>query len=165
MELQRAKRLHLRTSLVPEEARRQICSDTRNQNDTYTSNVTTPNYSLVRLHNVHKSERILRRKATKRHIPAGCHSGLRPYFTMEAARLADQGYALRINDPTNPQCKKCIIRQAHKLSKTGENCFTNHQVSQAIKGTNPSKDLGPNNLSPIMLKHLGPNANAYLTCG
>lgn len=55
------------------------------------------------------------------------------------------------------------VRKARKLEKHGEFSLSEEQVSQALGSTKPSKALGPDELSPIMLKYLGPTAISYLT--
>lgn len=42
--------------------------------------------------------------------------------------------------------------------------LTTDDVTKAIKATSSSKAMGPDDLSPIMLKHLGPNGVKFLTC-
>ena len=55
------------------------------------------------------------------------------------------------------------MRQLKKKSKDPKIVITATQTADAIKKCKNSKALGPDNISPIMMKHLGPNAINYLT--
>lgn len=55
------------------------------------------------------------------------------------------------------------MRGFHSLSKEDRTRFTADNVHTVIKATNSSKALGPDNLSPIMLKHVGPKCVSYMT--
>ena len=55
------------------------------------------------------------------------------------------------------------LRNLKKKSKHQKIIFTPAQTTAAIKKAKSSKALGPDNLSPIMLKNLGPSAINYLT--
>ena len=56
-----------------------------------------------------------------------------------------------------------ILRKVHKKTKHQEIIITDEQTKAAIKKSKNSKAMGPDNISPIMLKHLGPNGIKYLT--
>lgn len=56
-----------------------------------------------------------------------------------------------------------MVRKSHKQTKTEDNLFTGDQVTEAVRDTKPSNALGPDEIAPIMLKHMGPNAVSYLT--
>lgn len=53
-------------------------------------------------------------------------------------------------------------RKIRQLPK-GEMTFTEDEVTKAIKETKSSKALGPDDLAPIFLKHLGPCGIRYIT--
>ena len=55
-----------------------------------------------------------------------------------------------------------ILRHARK-PKDEKIIFTAENTAEAIKKSKNSKAIGPDLISPIMLKHLGPNAISYLT--
>ena len=40
--------------------------------------------------------------------------------------------------------------------------ITTMEVDRVLQSTKPSKALGPDELSPLMLKHLGPKAHSYI---
>ena len=56
-----------------------------------------------------------------------------------------------------------IRRSLRKKSDEPEIIITEIQVRQAIKKSKSSKAMGPDNISPIMLKHLGSHGIRYLT--
>ncbi|KAI5707813.1 hypothetical protein M8J77_010316 [Diaphorina citri] len=91
---------------------------------------------------------------------------------------------ISFNDKPIPNTKKCAtefnrqftphpssydksvrntIRHIHQLKQTEPTRFNPEDVQVVIKSTNNSKALGPDNLSPIMLKHVGPLCINYLT--
>ncbi|MCP3663852.1 MAG: hypothetical protein GY696_15400, partial [Gammaproteobacteria bacterium] len=55
------------------------------------------------------------------------------------------------------------LRHLKKKSKDPPVVFTPAQTLAAIKKSKSSKAVGPDGLSPIMLKNIGPNAIKYLT--
>lgn len=55
------------------------------------------------------------------------------------------------------------VRSIHKLKSDEEISFTPETVLIAIENRNNSKALGPDDLSPIMLKHLGPTAINFIS--
>ena len=55
------------------------------------------------------------------------------------------------------------IRRHLKQPKDEEINITEQQTKEAIKAAKNSKALGPDEISPIMLKHLGPNGIHFLT--
>ncbi|MCP3662419.1 MAG: hypothetical protein GY696_07990 [Gammaproteobacteria bacterium] len=56
-----------------------------------------------------------------------------------------------------------ILRRMKRKAKNPAPVFTSAQTLEAIKKAKSSKALGPDGLSPIMLKHLGPHGIEYLT--
>ena len=48
-----------------------------------------------------------------------------------------------------------------KTSSTERAVITTMEVERVLQSTKPSKALGPDELSPLMLKHLGPKAHSY----
>ncbi len=82
-----------------------------------------------------------------------------------AKKIADQ-----FNRQYTPEARKKpdqalrrTLRSLKKKSKHQLIIFTPEQTLAAIKKAKNSKALGPDDLSPVMLKHLGPNAIKYLT--
>ena len=56
-----------------------------------------------------------------------------------------------------------ILRNLKKKPTDPEINITPEQTAKAIRSAKNSKALGPDGISPLMLKHLGPNAIKYLT--
>ena len=82
-----------------------------------------------------------------------------------AKKIADQ-----FNRQYTPESKKKpnqalrrTLRSLKKKSKHQQIIFTPEQTLAAIKKAKNSKALGPDDLSPVTLKHLGPNAINFLT--
>ena len=69
--------------------------------------------------------------------------------------------------PTNnkkpDQRLKNYLRKLKKPSKDAKITFTPTQVKKAIQKSKSSKALGPDNISPIMLKNIGQNGINFLT--
>ena len=68
--------------------------------------------------------------------------------------------------PLNKKPDKALrntLRSLKKNSKDTPVVFTAQQTLAAIKKSKNSKAAGPDGLSPIMLKHIGPNAIKFLT--
>ena len=61
------------------------------------------------------------------------------------------------------QALRKILRSMKRKPKDPAPVFTPSQTLEAIKKAKNSKALGPDGLSPIMLKHLGPKGIQYLT--
>ena len=61
------------------------------------------------------------------------------------------------------QALRKLIRSMKQRPKDPTPIFTPAQTLEAIKKAKSSKALGPDGLSPIMLKHLGPNGINFLT--
>ena len=55
------------------------------------------------------------------------------------------------------------LRKVHRKTNDPNIIITEEETRKAIKKSKPSKAMGPDNISPIMLKHLGPNGIKYLT--
>ena len=55
------------------------------------------------------------------------------------------------------------LRDLQKSTKDQKIIITTQQTSAAIKKCKASKACGPDNISPLMLKHIGPNGISYLT--
>lgn len=51
------------------------------------------------------------------------------------------------------------MKNIHDIKITEPTRFKPEDVAEIIKSINNSKALGPDNLSPITLKHVGPNAS------
>ena len=62
-----------------------------------------------------------------------------------------------------PRSRRRTLRKLKKKPTDTTVIFTAAQTLEAIKKSKSSKALGPDGLSPIMLKHLGPNGIRYLT--
>ena len=56
-----------------------------------------------------------------------------------------------------------INRHIKKMLSTNTVNITNAQTEKALKNSKNSKALGPDNISPIMLKHIGTHGINYLT--
>ena len=56
-----------------------------------------------------------------------------------------------------------LLRQIRKKSPDPEVSITTDMTEKAIKKAKNSKAMGPDNISPVMMKHLGPKAISYLT--
>ena len=56
-----------------------------------------------------------------------------------------------------------LLRNTRKKTSDPDVFISTEQTLKAIKKAKSSKALGPDNISPIMLKHLGPNGITYLT--
>ena len=67
------------------------------------------------------------------------------------------------SDTKPVQALRRTLRNMKKKSKSRAVRFTPTQTLEAIKKSKSSKALGPDGLSPIMLKHLGPKGIKYLT--
>ena len=52
--------------------------------------------------------------------------------------------------------------QNWKTSSTERAVITTMEVERVLQSTKPSKALGPDELSPLMLKHLGPKTHSYI---
>ena len=55
------------------------------------------------------------------------------------------------------------LRKVHRKTKDDKIIITEEQTRNAIRKSKNSKAMGPDNISPIMLKHLGPNGIRFLT--
>lgn len=55
------------------------------------------------------------------------------------------------------------MRNIHNLKTVEPTQFSTDEVFEVIMSTSNSKALGPDNLSPIMLKHIGPKCVKYIT--
>ena len=82
-----------------------------------------------------------------------------------ARHIADQFNRQYTPDPHKKpqQPLRRILRNMKKKTKHQKITFTPAQTQAAIKKAKSSKALGPDNISPIMLKNLGPIAINYLT--
>ena len=82
-----------------------------------------------------------------------------------AKHIADQFNRQYTPDPHKKpqQPLRRILRNMKKKTKHQKITFTPAQTQAAIKKAKSSKALGPDNISPIMLKNLGPIAINYLT--
>ena len=49
-----------------------------------------------------------------------------------------------------------------KTSSTERAVITTMEIERVLQSTKPSNALGPDELSPLMLKHLGPKAHSYI---
>lgn len=57
-----------------------------------------------------------------------------------------------------------VLRKIHALKVIGnETVFSYEQVEAALRKTKSSKALGPDGISPLMLKHIGMEGITYLT--
>ena len=81
--------------------------------------------------------------------------------------------ANKLNQQYTPPIRKKVLQETRqtlrklKTSSTERAVITTMEVERVLQSTNPSKALGPDELSPLMLKHLGPKAHSYiqLHCG
>ena len=78
-----------------------------------------------------------------------------------ASKLNCQYTPPSVTKPTKAFRK--LLRDMRKKSRDSEVTFTVEQTWKAIKKAKSSKAIGPDGLSPIMLKHLGPRGLGYLT--
>lgn len=61
------------------------------------------------------------------------------------------------------QAFRNLLRTMRKKTSDPEVVFTTEQTCKAIKKAKNSKAMGPDNISPIMLKHIGQNGIKFLT--
>lgn len=58
---------------------------------------------------------------------------------------------------------RSTMRKIHQLNVNTDISFSAEQLTMALKSTKNSKALGPDGISPMMLKHLGPLGITFLT--
>ena len=78
-----------------------------------------------------------------------------------ASRFNSQYTPCASTKPTKPFRK--ILRNLKKRPKDQKINITTEQVQEAIKKSKNSKALGPDKISAVMLKHVGPHGISYLT--
>ena len=66
-------------------------------------------------------------------------------------------------DKKPEQALRNLLRSMRKKTTDPKIVFTPAQTQEAIKKSKSSKSIGPDGISPIMLKHLGPLGIQYLT--
>jgi hypothetical protein len=64
---------------------------------------------------------------------------------------------------SSDKANRHLIRHAKRRPKTSADTFSVDEVANAIKACRNSKAFGPDEMTPIHLKHLGPAGIAYLT--
>ena len=76
--------------------------------------------------------------------------------------------ANKFNQQYTPPIRKRVVQETRqtlrnlKTSSTERAVITTMEVERVLQSTKPSKALGPDELSPLMLKHLGPKAHSYI---
>ena len=76
--------------------------------------------------------------------------------------------ANKFNQQYTPPIRKKVVQETRqtlrnlKTSSTERAVITTMEVERVFQSTKPSKALGPDELSPLMLKHLGPKAHSYI---
>ena len=80
-------------------------------------------------------------------------------------KLAEEFNRQYTPDATDKSTKpfRNLLRNLRKKSEDPEIEITEDQVRKAIKKSKNSKALGPDNISPVMLKHIGPLGITFLT--
>uniref|UniRef100_UPI002FDC07B6 hypothetical protein n=1 Tax=Streptomyces sp. IBSBF 2390 TaxID=2903533 RepID=UPI002FDC07B6 len=63
----------------------------------------------------------------------------------------------------NPERLRKVIHRIHHLPNNISSNFSEDDVTAAIKNSKNSKAMGPDGISTIMLKHLGPTATKLMT--
>ena len=72
------------------------------------------------------------------------------------------------NQQYNPPIRNKVVQETRqtlrnlKTSSTERAVITTIEVERVLQSTKPSKALGPDELPPLMLKHLGPKAHSYI---
>ena len=83
----------------------------------------------------------------------------------DARKLANK-FNAQYTPPLSTKPKKELrntLRKLKKIPKDNRISFTTSQTKEAIKKSKSSKALGPDEISPIMLKHLGDHGMRFLT--
>lgn len=95
--------------------------------------------------------------------PKKCSKLFNRLFTIHPAKAnkADRGVKRQLNNYASK--KKIPLNTKYKEKYQIGVFFNTLEVMTAIKGTKTSKAFGPDEISPIMLKHLGPITIIYLT--
>ena len=78
------------------------------------------------------------------------------------AKLFNQQYSSVVPHKSNKNTRK-LTRRTKKLSLDDAPAFTAEQTLSAIKRCKPSKAIGPDGISSLHVKHLGPYGIRYLT--
>ena len=94
----------------------------------------------------------------------GIHFGTK--YTNDPGKLSDffnTQYTPPCNDQNSQQFRNTLRNIKKISSSTNKVKITISQVQKAIKKSKNSKALGPDEISPIMLKHLGPHGLKHLT--
>ena len=89
-------------------------------------------------------------------------------ITFEKPVYDPKEIANKFNQQYTPPIKKKVVQETRqtlrnlKTSSTERAVITTMEVERVLQSTKPSKALGPDELSPLMLKHLGPKAHSYI---
>ena len=76
--------------------------------------------------------------------------------------------ANKFNQQYTPPIRKKVVQETRqtlrnlKTSSMERAVITTMEVERVLQSTKSSKALGPDELSPLMLKHLGPKAHSYI---
>ena len=76
--------------------------------------------------------------------------------------------ANKFNQQHTPPIRKKVEQETRQtlrnLKTSSRDCavITTMEVERVLQNTKPSKALGPDELPPLMLKHLGPKAHSYI---
>ena len=89
-------------------------------------------------------------------------------ITFEKPVYDPKEIANKFNQHYTPLIRKKVVQETRqplrnlKTSSTERAVITTMEVERVLQNTKPSKALGPDELSPLMLKHLGPKAHIYI---
>ena len=89
-------------------------------------------------------------------------------ITFEKPVYDPKEIANKLNQQYTPPIRKKVVQETRqtfrnlKTSSTERAVITTMEVDRVLQSTKPSYALGPDELSPLMLKHLGPKANSYI---
>ena len=89
-------------------------------------------------------------------------------ITFEKPVYDPKEIANKFNQQYTPPIRKKVVQETRqtlrnlKTSSTERAVITTMEVERVLQSTKPSKALGPDELSPLMLKHLGPKAHSYI---
>ena len=78
------------------------------------------------------------------------------------SQLFNKQYSSVVTHKSNKEARK-ITRRIKQLSRHDAPTATAEQTMKAIKASKPSKALGPDGISALHLKHIGPEGIKYLT--
>ena len=89
-------------------------------------------------------------------------------ITFEKPVYDPEEIANKFNQQYTPPIRKKVVQETRqtlrnlKTSSTERAVITTMEGERVFQSTKPSKALGPDELSPLMLKHLGPKAHSYI---